>query len=36
MSCIIKKKKNILLMFQNITHIVKKQVTILMIPNGEK
>ena len=35
MFSMLKKKKDILLMFQNMTQIVKK-VILLMIPNGEK
>ena len=31
----LKKKKYILLMFQNITQIVKSKLFFLMIPNGE-
>ena len=34
--CMLKKKKYILLMFQKINRIVKKQVILLMIPNGKK
>ena len=36
MFCMLKKKKYILLMFQNITQTVKKQFILLMISNGEK
>ena len=32
----LKKKKHILLMFQNITQTAKKKVILLMISNGEK
>ena len=35
MFCMLK-NKNILLMFQDITQIVKKKVILLMISNGEK
>ena len=31
-----KEKKYILLMFQNITQIIKKQLILLMIPNGKR
>ena len=33
MFCMLKKKKYILIMFQNITQIVEKQVILLIIPN---
>ena len=36
MFCMLKKKIYILLMFQNITQILKKQVILLMISNDEK
>ena len=34
MLCMLKKKKCFLLMFQNTIQIVKKQVILLIIPNG--
>ena len=36
MSCLLKYKKYVLLMFQSITQIVEKQVILLMISNSEK
>ena len=36
MFCMLKKKSHILFMFQNLIHIVKNELFILMIPNGEK